>query len=365
MADSARSSSDSPQISVLVPIFNVEKYLRQCLQSLVDQSYSDFEVICINDGSSDGSRDIIEQFLSDPRFRVIDKPNSGYGASMNQGLDAACGRYVAILESDDFLDPDGLADLFKLAESNQADVVKANFYFYWSVPGDRNEVYEFVSPSMADRVLAPLDDLRIFYRKPSIWAALYRAEFLRENRIRFLETPGASYQDAGFSFKVWSCARRVVLTRSAYLHYRQDNESSSVNSPGKVYCVCDEYAEMERFIDSRPDLPSELKGVLLRMKYDSYIWNYERLQESLQIQFLQRMAEEFSRHIANHDPAFAHLEPWKAKDLRQIVKDPNAYHRSRSRFAKLGSLGKALHYLLANGPAMMVRMAREKKLESL
>ena len=120
----------APAVSVLVPIYNVERYLRQCLESLRDQTLADIEVICINDGSTDGSRDIIEEFLSDPRFRVIDKPNSGYGASMNRGLDEARGRYLAILESDDFLDAPALERLLALAEDNDAQLVKADFYLH-------------------------------------------------------------------------------------------------------------------------------------------------------------------------------------------------------------------------------------------
>lgn len=77
----------SSAISILVPIYNVEKYLHQCLDSLQAQTFSNFEVICINDGSTDGSRQIIQEYLDkDERFTVIDKPNSGYGSSMNQGL---------------------------------------------------------------------------------------------------------------------------------------------------------------------------------------------------------------------------------------------------------------------------------------
>lgn len=364
MTTSSEANGSSPAISVLVPVYNVEQYLRQCLQSLLCQAFHNFEVICINDGSTDGSRDIIQEFLRDPRFRVIDKPNSGYGASMNVGLDSARGRYISILESDDYLDSRGLDCLYSLAESNHADVAKANFYLYWSLPQERNEVFKFVSPSMVGRVIDPLDDLRIFYRKPSIWAALYRTEFLRSNGIRFLETPGASYQDAGFSFKVWSCATRAVFTQEAFLHYRQDNESSSVNSSSKVFCVCDEYAGMERFLISRPDLSPQLLPILLRMKYDSYIWNYERLAPEFQLDFLKRMAKEFSGHIARREMNYSYLEPWKIKDLKTIVSDPVAYHDSRARFAKLGSLGKAFHYLVKNGPVMMLQIAKAKKLES-
>lgn len=363
--DACEVGCAAPAVSVLVPIYNVERYLRQCLESLRDQTLADIEVICINDGSTDSSRDIIEGFLSDPRFRVIDKPNSGYGASMNRGLDEARGRYLAILESDDFLDSSALERLLALAEGNDAQLVKADFYLHWSQPSPRDELFGFVSPSMADRVMRPDEDPRVFYRKSSIWSALYRTDFLRVNGIRFLETPGASYQDTGFNFKALACAERAVFTQEAYLHYRQDNESSSVNSPGKVYCVCDEYAEIQRFLDARPELKERLLPIVMKMKYDAYMWNYERLAPELQGEFMRRIADEFSRHVerGEFDPGF--LEPWKTQDLRRIIADPAAYHARRARFAKLGRAGKALHYLTMCGPGMMLRIARQRKEEEL
>ena len=135
-------SSISPIISVLVPICNVEKYLDECLSSLQNQTLKDIEIICINDGSTDSSLDIINKFASeDPRFVVIDKPNSGYGDSMNRGLELSRGKYIAILESDDFLDADALEYMVTEAESRQLEVFKCNFWLYWSKP----DVFPWVS----------------------------------------------------------------------------------------------------------------------------------------------------------------------------------------------------------------------------
>ena len=113
---------------MLVPICNVERYLEECLDALVAQSFTDFEVLCINDGSTDGSLAIIHRYMeADARFRVIDKPNSGYGASMNMGLDNAIGEYIAILESDDFFEPNALELLVDVADCNQSNVGERRF----------------------------------------------------------------------------------------------------------------------------------------------------------------------------------------------------------------------------------------------
>lgn len=94
----------SPLLTVLVPCYNVEKYVTQCLESILGQTYSNIEVICIDDGSTDSTPKILQDFSKrDPRIKIITKPNSGYGHSMNIGLDHASGDFIGIVESDDFI----------------------------------------------------------------------------------------------------------------------------------------------------------------------------------------------------------------------------------------------------------------------
>lgn len=316
----------APLVSLLIPVYNVEKYLSQCFDSVLAQTLRDIEIICINDGSSDSSRDIIQSYIDkDERFRVIDKQNSGYGASMNMGLDAASGKYVGILESDDFMEPDALGKLFDSAEALDAQVAKANFWLYWSIPQPRNELFKVVPVEKTRCVVNTQKEHDVFYSKNSIWSAIYRRDFLLENSIRFLETPGASYQDTAFDFKVWACAERVVFLPDPIIHYRQDNEASSVNSPKKLYCVCDEYAEIRRFLEERPEKKS-LEPVMEKMKYDTYMWNYNRLSEDLAGQFIKRFGEEFRRDIAEGAVDFSLFEQYKAQDLKALVKSPEKFH---------------------------------------
>ena len=119
------------RVSVLVPIYNVEKFLPECLDSLVNQTLKDIEIICINDGSTDRSPQIIQEYAKkDKRIKVINKKNSGYGDSMNQGLKKAKGEYIGIVESDDFIDLDAFEKFYKIAKKYDCDVVKSNFYEY-------------------------------------------------------------------------------------------------------------------------------------------------------------------------------------------------------------------------------------------
>lgn len=351
----------APAISVLVPICNVERYLTQCLDSLLAQTYTDFEVLCINDGSTDDSRAIIQRYLeSDNRFRVIDKPNSGYGASMNLGLDHAIGAYIAILESDDFFEPNALEVLYAQAEAHDSDVVKADFSLYWSQPVPRDEPFRIVDVTQAGRTMRPLDDMAVFFRKPSIWSALYRRSFLQEQGIRFLETPGASYQDASFNFKVWASAERATFLADSILHYRQDNEKSSVNSAAKVFCVCDEYAAMDAFVLERGKDTHVLFGILERMKFDSYMWNYDRLSAELRSGFIERASQEFRADDAAGKINYDLFEPWAEADLRALMDDPAGFDAYRTKFTAPGKLNSFKHYLRLGGLPLVLKVLSYK-----
>ncbi|MBQ6455003.1 MAG: glycosyltransferase [Eggerthellaceae bacterium] len=342
-----------PKVSLVIPCCNVERYVEQCVRSAMGQTLSDIEIICVNDGSTDGTLAVLERLAAeDKRIRIIDKPNTGYGNSMNVGFDAARGEYLGILESDDFIEPDMLETHYSLAKEHDAEVVKSNFYFYWSVPEERDEHCRLLDPQECGRILCPYDEPHVFFIKPSIWSAIYRADFIRGNGIRFNETPGASYQDASFNFQVWLNAQRVWFIYDAYLHYRQDNEKSSVNSPGKVYCVCDEYERMEGFVKALDDPVKRafMMAVLVKMKFDSYMWNYDRLAPELGGEFFFRFSEEMKRHIENGEIAWEIFEPEKERELRMLVDDPRFSHVYRTAFNEgLGTKQRLLRYFKEGG----------------
>lgn len=367
------TSTQTPLVSVLVPICNVEKYLDECLESARTQTLKDIEVICINDGSTDGSLDIIKSFMErDSRFRVIDKPNSGYGDSMNKGLEAARGTYISILESDDFLEPEALEYMSRRCEEEALDFLKCNFWLYWSNPGserlNRHDVYfSAISPTM--ELMGPhrpVDVPEIFWAKASIWSTLYRRSFLEENGIRFLPTPGASFQDTSFSFKVFACAKRAAYSSRAFLHYRQDNEKSSVNNPGKVYCVCDEHEEIKRFLEEdRPDLKDQLDPIRAKMKFYNYRWNYFRLADDLRAEFLVRFSAEMrdeleagNVRVCENEMSELGFSPEEEREARDIAYEKGFFAASAA--AGGGKLQTFRTYYKAGGPSFVLRVISDK-----
>lgn len=265
-----------PKVTVLVPVYNVERYLRQCLESLRAQTLHEMEVILLDDGSTDGCAAICDEFVEhDARFRAIHKPNSGYGATMNVGLREAKGEYIGIVESDDWVEPEMFEELYAMVTEQHVPVVKSNFFEYQM---DGESRYRKIIPLQdEDQRLCPAYRSSIFYAQPSIWSAIYERRFLLENDIRFLESPGASYQDTSFNFKVWACASDVFLSSRAFYHYRVDNAASSVKASGKIFCIVDEWEEIERFIAQYPEKANSSSRLRSHMKWNNYMWNWKRL----------------------------------------------------------------------------------------
>ena len=285
-----------PKLSVLVPIYNVEKYLEECLTSLANQTLKDIEIICINDGSTDNSPRILQKYAKKySNFIVINKKNSGYGDSMNKGLEKATGKYIGIVESDDFIESDAFEKLYKLARETKADIVKANYYYH-SKNGD--VLHRVVKNQKLNTPLSLAVDASIFLEEPGIWSAIYRRKFLLSNKIKFRTTPGASYQDTGFHFKSFCAAKRIVYTDKAYLHYRVDNAGSSVKSLEKVNYIVGEYAEIENFIKEY-NLPKEVIQTLQVAKFGAYHWNLQRLPKKLAIEFASTIKSEFEEAELN------------------------------------------------------------------
>lgn len=352
----------SPKVSLIIPCCNVERYVEQCVRSAMNQSLRSIEIICVNDGSTDSTLSILQRLAhEDARIQIIDKKNTGYGNSMNVGFDAARGEFIGILESDDFINEFMLETLYDLAKTNDAQVAKSNFFFYWSTPVEKNEHCNLLDEEECNHIVEPYLEPHIFFIKPSIWSALYRADFIRENNIRFNETPGASFQDASFNFEVWLKAKRVWFVHDAFLHYRQDNEQSSVNSPKKVYCVCDEYKRMEGMVEAIDDLVKQkfMMGVLVKMKYDSYNWNYDRLSPELGREFLNRFAEEMEIHIEQDDIAWELFDDAQKRDLRFLLDDPGFSHlRRQARASRYGLLRRAASYFKAGGLEYVLKPKR-------
>lgn len=286
------------KVSVIVPIYNGIKYLQECIESIIHQTLTDIEIICVDDGSTDGTAEALDAYaMQDARIKVIHKPNSGYGHSMNVGIDNATGEYIGIVESDDYIDQNMYYDLYHYAKERDADIVKADYHTFFGEGNDRRFVY---SPLFQERnkeyyhqELNYRKNFKVFEAYMVSWAGIYKREYLVKNDIRHNETPGASYQDNGFWFQNMIYGEKIYIVNKPYYYLRRDNENSSVHNRAKVFCVCDEYAFARECILKRNIDCDMLLNYFWQRCYGAYGTVLQRIAYEFKKDFLVRFAKDF------------------------------------------------------------------------
>lgn len=333
---------NNPKVSILIPVYNAERYLARCLDSVVAQTLKEIEIICINDGSTDDTTSILCRYQRrDGRIVIIDKSNSGYGDSMNRGLLRASGEYVAILESDDFVKSTMLEELYTLAVRHDADLVKSDFYYYYSAGHGYAIKAGKIGYCNGGKPFTARERPSVLGIQATIWSAIYRRSFLLDYDIKFLCTPGASYQDASFAFKSFVLARSIVFTPKAYVYYRQDNPISSINSADKVFAICAEFDELTSFLDKNPEIKEFANTVKLINQYRCYLWNARRVDSRHRDLFLSEFAETFRRFKAEGVLGFKFY--WKVGyfSFNCLLNDPRLYRHYVDKLARKSELRAA------------------------
>lgn len=289
------------KISVIVPIHNTQKYVKECLDSILGQTYPNLELLCI-DSSTDETTAIVKKMSeTDSRIRHIIDSNSSYGYKINCGIREATGEYIGIIDSDDYIEKDMYLRLLEAAEDSQADFVKADHSSFYTENG-KNVICSYDNtialPEWYGRVMTCEDAPAILYRTAiSIWSGLYRTDFLRKNNIIAHESAAASYQDAGFSVLTYLHAKKIYHINESYYRYRTDNASSSVKSTKKVDTVIDEFHWIDEQIAERKIGEGEVMTAMRIKKLDAYYWNFDRLDADTGIQFAQKIREELKEMI--------------------------------------------------------------------
>lgn len=224
-------------ISIIVPIYKVEKYLRQCLDSLVNQTYSDIEIILVDDGSPDESSKIYEEYTKkDSRIKVIKQENQGLSGARNTGVKAASGEYIVFVDSDDWIELDTCEKALIIMQENNADVV------FWSyireypdvskntyLIGDTELFWDDASIKKLHRRIVGLVDEEL--REPqkidalvTAWGKIYRREVIDD--CIFTDTKIIGTEDAFYNIQVFSKVKRAIYTPELWSHYRKENTSS-------------------------------------------------------------------------------------------------------------------------------------------
>ena len=213
-----------PKISVIIPVYNVEKYLPQALESVMNQTFSDLEIVCVNDGSTDNSLKILEEYAQkDERIKIINQENSGYGAACNRALENITGEYFAILEPDDYIEPKMYEELLRLIVDNNADIAKCTFseVFDFCLPVIKSKISWSKNFNLPTKVFSIYEHPEFLYFHPSIWSCLYKTSFVKENNIKFPTPKGAGWADNLFQVKTLCLAKNIIYTDEPYYNYRK------------------------------------------------------------------------------------------------------------------------------------------------
>lgn len=243
----------SPMISVVIPVFNVEAYLAECVDSVLRQSYSDYEIILVDDGATDSSGKMCDEYACrDSRVRVIHQKNGGLSAARNTGLDAANGKYIYFLDSDDYIAPDTFQKLLSLAENEQADVVFFDAYVFFTDCEPDPKVYQYhrsqdYGAKSGQEMLLTL--LNTDEYRTAVPLLFMRREYMLANYLRFRE--GILHEDELFTFYVYHGNGRIVHCHEEFYARRMRQSSimtgsSMVKRYNSVYDIYFELSELYR-----------------------------------------------------------------------------------------------------------------------
>lgn len=226
-----------PKVSVIIPVYNAERYLAECLDSLVAQTLPECEFIFVNDGSSDGSRYIVENYQrKNIRIILINQPNLGVSSARNAGLAAATGEYVGFVDADDWVEPDMFATLYSAASACRLDVVFSNFYSYQQGKSIRNSC-SFPKDVVLNRQYIIENILPVYLESDmlnSVCNKLFRHELLVDEHVAF-PTGVELGEDGMFNMKALSFSKSAAYIEYTGYHYRETAGSATRNAAQKDY----------------------------------------------------------------------------------------------------------------------------------
>ncbi|MGN0466565.1 MAG: glycosyltransferase [Lachnospiraceae bacterium] len=319
------------KVSIIVPTYNVEMYLDECMESITRQTLKDIEIICINDGSTDNSLEILKKYAKkDERIILVDKKNGGYGIAMNIGLEKATGEYIGIVEPDDFVPLNMYEDLYEIAKKNDLDFVKADFYRFKrdSKTGNMELKYFHLSQKSENYniVFNPSERPETLRYVMNTWSGIYKREFLNKNNIRHHETPGASFQDNGFYFQTFVYGKRAMIVDKPYYMNRRDNPNSSVNNKDKVYCINIEYDYIREILRQDIDIWNRFKYMYWVKKYTNYRAAIDRIGDQYKREYIIQMSKEFRRARDLKELKKEVFKEQEWNNIQFILSDPDGFY---------------------------------------
>ena len=279
MIDTNQNSAEKPLVSIIVPVYKVETYLKQCVDSLLGQTLENIEIILVDDGSPDNCPVMCDAYAEqDKRVKVIHQQNGGYGKACNSGIACATGEYIGIVESDDYVELDMFETLYSAVKYAHSPIIKASFFHEYQ--DGTNHICSLGHITKNEKIctLQAKDSLYLMVYESSIWSAIYKRDFVVENKIQMLETRGASYQDVVWKFAAYIVAESITLIDKPVYHYRVLTQHSSSKNKKNYNAMFVNYAEIKRILDSTGKFEQFCKSYYLHQFFDAdfHFWRLDK-----------------------------------------------------------------------------------------
>ena len=289
----------NPIISVIVPVYNVRDYLSKCLDSILSQTFSNFELICVNDGSTDDSRKILEEYKKrDSRIIIIDKKNGGLSSARNAGMKVAKGEFFSFIDSDDWVDKTMLEKLYKSIEDTNSDISICAVHRFDETKQQTDDSTPYYTLEFFDKTF---DNRAFSYKdtKPFImdvcvmaWNKLYRRTLIEKCNAVFPE--GFIFEDGPFFFSIFFKTQRISIVRDFLYYYRINRKNSIIQKAGKKFLDVIDVTEM--MFNEIKDLEDfdEFRYTFFRKKAEDFIYRFEHLNRKYKKDFAKKLREESS-----------------------------------------------------------------------
>lgn len=286
------------KISVVIPVYGVEKYIRQCLESIINQTYKNLEIIVVNDGTKDNSIKIVEEYLSDERIKITNQENSGVSVARNKGIEEARGEYIAIIDSDDWIELNTFEELMKLIE-NKEDIIVFDFYKFdevtQKIKKKTTTIEEFKNDIPEDKKY-----LISMYGSESC-NKLYRREFLEKFNIKYEKM---LYEDVFWKIETFLQAEKIKIIDKRYYYYRNGRVNSAMwktaqKKNDEIYIKKQKEAYkkiielLENFLEKNTDKFDEGKKLLIEI--EKKVWE-EKYYHQIEVkELLEKIKKYFSK----------------------------------------------------------------------
>lgn len=280
-----------PDISIIVPIYNAENYLDKCIESLLNQTKKEIEIILINDGSTDNSEKIIKSY-KDKRIKYFKNENQGIGKTRNFGIEKAKGKYLMFVDSDDYIDKNMAKLMFDKAFSNSLDMVVCDYYKVIN-----NENIEEKLPSFKPTTLKNSPNL-LYDINLSPWNKIYKTSLVKDNNIRFIED--LKYEDAPFVIETLDKANKIGKVNKCLNYYVIHGNSETTVRDKRVFDILKIVDKIRKYFKGKDYIKESLDKLTVRIITNYTIQQRVQKDKKIGMQFIEESFKYLNQEVSDY-----------------------------------------------------------------